>query len=50
MPALLQQLGVTRPHELQHIDDDQLRSIAALFKPVAKKVFVHAMEFVRRGW
>ena len=49
MAALLQQLGVSQPHELQYLDVAQLRSIAALLKPVAAKVFVHMMSLVKRG-
>ncbi len=41
MCGLLQDLGISQPHELQYIDECQLRSIVALFKPVAAKVFVH---------
>jgi hypothetical protein len=43
MSALLQKLGVSRPHELQYLNDSQLRSIVALLKPVAAKVFEHMM-------
>ena len=50
MAVLLQQLGVSQPRELQYVDDAQLRGIVALIKPVAAKVFVHAMGFVMRGW
>ncbi len=49
MCALLQQLGISQPRELQYLDDSQLRGIVALLKPVAGKVFVHMMELVRRG-
>ena len=49
MSALLQQLGISQPRELQYLDDSQLRGIVALLKPVAGKVFVHMMELVRRG-
>jgi hypothetical protein len=48
MSALLQHLGISQPHELQFVDDSQLRSIVALLKPVAAKVFLHMMEFVCR--
>ena len=41
MCGLLQDLGISQPHELQYLDECQLRSIVALFKPVAAKVFVH---------
>ena len=44
--ALLQQLGVSLPHELQYLDDSQLSGIV---KPVAAKVFTHMMAHVRRG-
>ena len=47
--ALLQQLGVSLPHELQYLDDSQLSGIVALLKPVAAKVFTHMMAHVRRG-
>jgi hypothetical protein len=49
MSALLQQLGISQPRELQYLDDSQLRGIVTLLKPVAGKVFVHMMELVRRG-
>ncbi len=48
MSALLEQLGITHPHELQYLDDSQLSTIVALFKPVAAKVFAHMMGFVKR--
>jgi hypothetical protein len=48
MAALLQQLGVSLPHELQYLEDAQLGSIAALLKPVAAKVFASMMAHVRR--
>jgi hypothetical protein len=48
MAALLQQLGVSLPHELQYLDDSHLSSIVALLKPVAAKVFAHMMACVRR--
>jgi hypothetical protein len=50
MAALLQQLGVSLPHELQYLDDTQLGSVAALLKPVAAKVFASMMAYVRRGF
>ena len=50
MAALLQQLGVTLPHELQYLDDAQLGSVVALLKPVAAKVFASMMAYVRRGF
>ncbi len=43
MSALLQQLGISQPFELQYLDDSQLCSIVALFKPVPAKVFAHTM-------
>ena len=46
MTALLQQLGVSLPHELQHLDDAQLGSVVALLKPVAAKVFACMMAHV----
>ena len=49
MAALLQQLGVSLPHELQYLDDAQLDSVVALLKPVAAKVFANMMSCVRRG-
>ncbi len=49
MTALLQQLGISQPHELRYLDDAQLRGIAALLKPVAAKVFEHMTGFVRRA-
>jgi hypothetical protein len=49
MSALLQQLGISHPHELQYLTVAQLRGIAALLKPVAAKVFVHMMGLVTRG-
>jgi hypothetical protein len=49
MAALLQQLGVSLPHELQYLDDAQLVSVVALLKPVAAKVFANMMSCVRRG-
>ena len=36
-------------HELQHLDDAQLRGIVALLKPVAAKLFVLRMRFVKRA-
>ncbi len=48
--ALLQQLGVSLPHELQYLDDAQLGSVVALLKPVAAKVFASMMVYVRRGF
>jgi hypothetical protein len=50
MSALLEQLGVSQPHELQYLDASQLADIVALLKPVAASVFVHMMGFVRRGF
>ncbi len=50
MAALLQQLGVSLPHELQYLDDVQLGSVVALLKPVAAKVFASKMSHVRRGF
>ena len=50
MAVLLQQLGLSQPHELQYVDDAQLCDIVVLFKPVAAKVFVHMMGLVKRGW
>ena len=50
MAALLQQLGVSLPHELQYLDDAQLGSVVALLKPVAAKVFASMMVYVRRGF
>ena len=49
MSALLLHLGISQPHELQYLDDAQLSAIVAIMKPVAAKVFVHMMGFVRRG-
>jgi hypothetical protein len=49
MAALLQQLGVSLPHELQYLDDSQLSDIVALLKPVAAKLFARMMAYVRRG-
>ncbi len=49
MAVLLQQLGLSQPHELQYVDDAQLRDIVALLKPVAAKVFAHMMGLVRRS-
>ncbi len=46
MAALLQQLGVSLPHELQYLDDAQLGSVVALLKPVAAKAFVKMMAHV----
>jgi hypothetical protein len=43
MSNLLLQLGVSQPHELQYLNCSQLRSIVALLKPVAAKVFMHMM-------
>ena len=48
MCSLILQLGLSQPHELQHLDDAQLRGIVALLKPVAAKVFVLRMRFVKR--
>jgi hypothetical protein len=50
MAALLQQLGVSLPHELQYLDDAQLGCVVALLKPVAAKVFASMMSYVRRGF
>jgi hypothetical protein len=50
MAALLQQLGVSLPHELQYLDDAQLGCVVALLKPVAGKVFASMMSYVRRGF
>jgi hypothetical protein len=44
--SLLQQLGVSLPHELQYLDDAQLGSVVALLKPVAAKAFVRMMAHV----
>ncbi len=49
MAALLQQLGVSLPRELQYLDDAQLGCVAALLKPVAAKVFADMMAHVRRS-
>jgi hypothetical protein len=46
--SLILQLGLSQPHELQHLDDAQLRGIVALLKLVAAKVFVLRMRFVKR--
>jgi hypothetical protein len=50
MSALLQQLGVSHPHEMHFLDDSQLGSIVALMRPVAARAFTHMMSFVRRGF
>jgi hypothetical protein len=47
MCGLLQDLGISQPHELQYLDESQLGSIVALFKPVAAKVFVHMISALR---
>ena len=48
MAALLQQLDLSLPHELQYLDASQLADIVASLKPVAANVFVHMMGFVSR--
>ncbi len=48
MAALLQQLGVSLPNELQYLDDAQVGSVVSLLKPVAAKVFANMMTYVRR--
>ena len=49
MAALLLQLGISLPNELQHVDDAQMGDMVALLRPVAAKVFVRMMGYVRRG-
>jgi hypothetical protein len=36
-------------HELQHLDDAPLRGIVAHLKPVAAKLFLLRMQFVKRA-
>jgi hypothetical protein len=43
MCTLLQHLGVSRPLELQYLNDSQMRCVVELLKLFAAKVFRHLM-------
>ena len=49
MCACLQALGLSKPHELQFLDDFQVKSIEALLKPVAAKLFTRIIGVLRHG-
>lgn len=49
MCACLHALGLSKPHELQFIDDFQVKSIEALLKPVAAKLFARIIGVLRNG-